>query len=216
MEKDPIDTSKYKVWTMKHIYMLHWMINPAVAINELLLGQRVPRILFVEKDSKKRLPEKSFIPCPHCHTIHSSMKWTPQNKTAFGNWFGLYCDHCEKTIPCARNITAVAIEVITFPVWGWFRKSWRNKWLMKQKEKFSKPQVLAMPEYVWWKTGIEIGVGVYLLGIIWNLIEYGKFYNEESLLYSIIIGSICGYVMKGILGPSKPTVKKNMTAKQDA
>lgn len=208
-----IDTSKYKVWNWKHISMLHWMINPGLAINEIFFGQRVPRIMLVEKVSKKKLPEKSFVQCPHCGTIHASLKWTPQNKTAFGNWFGLYCDHCEKTIPCTRNLTALVIEVVTFPIWGWFRKSWKEKWLIQQNEKFSKQLNETLPEYIWWKTGIEMGVGVYMLGVIWNLIDSTPVGNE-SLVGSILVGLVFGYVMKGIIEPSKPPVNKKKAVDQ--
>src|SRR5688500_7376547 len=88
------DSSAYKVWSWKHPLMLHWIVNPGLAINELILGQRIPKVTLIEKNSRRPLAEKSFVPCPHCHTIHSGLKWTVQNKTAFGNWFGLYCDHC--------------------------------------------------------------------------------------------------------------------------
>ena len=50
--------------------MLHWIINPGLAINELLLGQRVPKTMLIEKDSSKSLQEKTKIPCPHCDMLN--------------------------------------------------------------------------------------------------------------------------------------------------
>ncbi len=148
------DKSKYKAWTWKHPYILHWMINPGLAFNELVLGQKVPKITLIEK-SNKPLTEKSFIPCPHCGTIHSGLKWAYPNKTAFGNWFGLYCDHCNKIIPCIWNLTSLVILVVTFPIWIWFKNSWKEKWLAKQKQKFSQPLNLQPPVYNWWYMGLS-------------------------------------------------------------
>lgn len=52
------DKTKYKIWTWNNPVMLHWIINPGLAINELLLGQRVPKTMLIEKDSLKSLQEK--------------------------------------------------------------------------------------------------------------------------------------------------------------
>ena len=38
------DKEKYKVYTWKNWMMLHWILNPGLAINELILGQRVPKV----------------------------------------------------------------------------------------------------------------------------------------------------------------------------
>src|SRR5688572_8021958 len=101
------DREKYKVWNWKHPAMLHWMINPGLMINELLLGQRIPKVMLVEKDKSKPLGERTFIPCPHCKTVHPGMKWSPQNGTSYKNWFGFYCDSCDKVIPCLWNFTSL-------------------------------------------------------------------------------------------------------------
>ena len=55
------DKTKFKIWTWKNPIMLHWIINPGLVINELLLGQRVPKIMLIEKDSTKSLQEKTKI-----------------------------------------------------------------------------------------------------------------------------------------------------------
>ncbi len=131
-----IDENKYKIWTWKNPLMLHWIINPGLAINELILGQRVPKIILVERNSTKTLADKTYIACPHCETIHSGQKWSPQNKTAFRNWFGLYCDNCGKIIPCLTNLTSYILLGLTFPIWYWFKDSLKTKWLEEQKIDF--------------------------------------------------------------------------------
>jgi hypothetical protein len=80
-----IDNSIYKILTWKHPVMIHWIINPALAFNEIILGQRIPKLSLIEKNSTKSISEKTYIPCPHCSTFHSSLKWSTQNGTAFKN-----------------------------------------------------------------------------------------------------------------------------------
>jgi hypothetical protein len=156
------DKKKYHVWTWKNPLILHWILNPGLTINELVLGQRVPKVSLIEKGGRKPLAEKSFVPCPHCDTLHSSLKWTPQNNTAFRNWFGLYCDNCGKAIPCVRNLTSFILLVLTFPIWYWFKDKWKQKWLNIQKEKFSKPLVLTRPDYKWWYIGFRYSLFMFI------------------------------------------------------
>lgn len=191
---------EYKVQNWKSIYMLHWIINPGVAINELILGQRVPKIMLIKKDSPKPLPGKSFVPCPHCGTIHSSLEWSMQNKTAFRNWFGLYCNHCGKIIPCVRNLTSLGIILITFPIWIWFIKAWKKKWLIKQKERFSGPLKFDSPEYIVWLEGLKIGIGYYILIMITKFVIFNDPFTWKkpigNLIGAIVIGLISALLIK--------------------
>ncbi len=180
-----IDSEKYSIRTWIHPLMLHWIINPGVAFNELILGQRIPKILLIEKTRKiKPLAERSFIPCPHCNTLHSALKWTPQNKTAFGNWFGLYCDHCGQIIPCLTNLTTYLILGLTSPVWYWFRNYLKAVWLKKQQEKFSKPLNMTLPQHSWWYAGLRWGLFMY----IWAVILNPLLFRDEITLKKLLIG----------------------------
>ncbi|MGN6401674.1 MAG: hypothetical protein ACTHMD_14560 [Flavisolibacter sp.] len=197
------DTTKYKVWTWKHPLMLHWILNPGLAINELFLGQRVPKVSLIEKNNNKSLAEKSFIPCPHCNTIHPGLKWTTQNKTAFGNWFGLYCDNCGGIIPCLRNLTSAVLLIVTFPFWIWFVKSWKTKWLETQKQKFSSPLKLTIPEYNWVTQGLSFGFFMFVfMDLIFPLFD-GEGYSPLKLLVGVVVctlaGLLFGYVMKKLI-----------------
>ena len=44
-----LDKKRYKVYSWKNFMVLHWMINPALVINELFFGQRVPKISLEDK-----------------------------------------------------------------------------------------------------------------------------------------------------------------------
>ena len=198
------DTAKYKLWTWKNPLMLHWMLNPGLAFNELVLGQRIPKIMLIERDSHKSLAEKSFIPCPHCNTIHPSVKWSVQNHTAFKNWFGLYCDNCGNTIPCLTNLTSYLLLALTFPVWVWFRKSWKRKWLSVQKEKFLKPANLTVPQFNWVAVGLSWGFFMFLfMEVIYVLISGGRFSLRGFFVGMVtwtLGGLFFGFIMKKFMG----------------
>ncbi|HEY8661194.1 MAG TPA: hypothetical protein VIL78_19330 [Hanamia sp.] len=204
------DITQYKKWTWKNPLMLHWIINPGLAFNELILGQRMPKIILIEKNPNKTLTEKSFIPCPHCGTVHSGLKWAPQNKTAFGNWFGLYCDNCEKIIPCLRNITSFFFLAITFPIWCWFKNAWKEKWLMKQKEKFSKPLHSTPPEFIWWIKGIQMGFVFFIIIMVIKFVIFQDPFTWKkpigNLVGAIILGLIWGAFMKETLFKKKSSI----------
>jgi len=202
------DKNKYKVWTWKHPLMLHWVLNPGLVVNELILGQRIPNVSLVEKDTRKPLAERSFVPCPHCHTLHASMKWSPQNKTAFGNWFGLYCDHCGGIIPCLRNLTSALVLLLTFPLWIAFAKGWKARWLNKQKQRFSQPPVLSVPAYNWVKEGLIFGAIMFLIMELVLPLINREGYKTVDLAVGLVIwalsGLLFGFVMKkGVFAGSR-------------
>jgi len=91
--------------------------------------------MLIEKDSSKSLQDKTVVPCPHCETLHSGLKWSTETN-AFKNWFGLYCDNCGGIIPCLTNLTSWVVFGLTFPVWFWFKKTGKNKWLEKQPMRY--------------------------------------------------------------------------------
>jgi hypothetical protein len=201
------DNKKYKIWTWKNPLMLHWIINPGLAINELLLGQRIPKVTLIERNSTKTLAEKTIIPCPHCGTMHSGLKWTPQNNTAFQNWFGLYCDNCGKVIPCLTNLTSYILLGLTFPIWYWFKDKWKTKWLENQKMKFSKPLSLTQPDFKWRYVGLRWGLFMYVfMTILFPLID-GEGITQKKILIGIpvwtIAGLLFGLTMKAIGGKKK-------------
>jgi hypothetical protein len=204
LEQMDLETTKYKVWTWRNPLMLHWILNPGLVINELILGQRIPKLTLIERDRNKTLAERSFIPCPHCNTIHSALKWSPQNKTAFKNWFGLYCDNCGKTIPCLRNLTSLILLTVTFPIWVWFKNRLKNKWLLLQKNRFSKALNLTTPGYNWVSEGLSFGIMMFIfMELLINPLIDGKGYDLLNLGLGLIIwllgGLAYGFAMKKFL-----------------
>jgi len=95
-----------KVWDRSHLAMLHWMLNPGLAINELVLGQRVP-----ERIELCRECGTQFVRCEGCGSSVDATSWSVRDQ--IGRWGqDLACPACSHPIPCLRNGWAAAIEWI--------------------------------------------------------------------------------------------------------
>jgi len=86
-------------------------------MNDFILGQTIPKVFLLERNSNKPFYARSIVPCSHCGTLHPGIKYSKQNNTLFKNWFGYYCDHCSKIIPVRRNLTSILILGVTYPFW---------------------------------------------------------------------------------------------------
>jgi hypothetical protein len=198
------DKEKYKIWNWKSPVILHWIINPGLVINELILGRTIPKVMLIEREGKKPFYQRSLVPCPHCGILHSGLKWSSQNKTAFKNWFGYYCDNCKEIIPVQRNLASLIILSVTFPIWGWFRKTIKQNWLAKQPDRY-KNLNLEIPETKnstknWLKSGLLWGLFMYVaMTFIFPLIEQEQI-SRMKILIGIPIwlfgGLGFGYTMK--------------------
>lgn len=198
------DKEKYKVNTWKNWMILHWILNPVLAINELILGQRIPKISLENKKIDKPRMEKTIVPCPYCKTLHDGRIWSTENGTAFKNWFGLYCPDCGKIIPCLTNALSFIILVITYPIWGWFRKFLKEKCLAKQPERYKNinreytPYPFDNKSWIW--AGLSWGLFMFVLMSIVYPYYDNQTINWKTLLVGIIIWTISGlgysYTMK--------------------
>ena len=197
------DNKKWKIYNWKNWMMIHWILNPGLAFNELILGQRVPKLYLVDIESNKPRIDRNFIPCPHCDKIHHGRTWGTK-KTAFKNWFGLYCPDCGGIIPCVRNIFSLLILIVTFPIWGWFRNTLKENWLKKQPKRFeaSDPEDLPNPYegWKWLNSAFFFGFFMFLFMTILEPFHYSKsiLFNELLLNFFIclIAGLGFGYAMK--------------------
>lgn len=190
------DKGKYKVWNWKHPVILHWIINPGLVINDLILGQTFPKTILIEKFGDKPFFERSKIPCPHCGVLHPAVKYSKQNKTIFKNWFGYYCDNCTQIIPVQRNLTSLLVLGLTYPLWIWFKKPLKEKWLQKQPERFENLNLQIdnnkNKTKNWLKTGLIFGVLMYVWMILLFPLILGEEITQKSMLIGIPIWLICG------------------------
>jgi hypothetical protein len=105
--------------------ILHWILNPGLAFNEVVLGQRIPKTQLVCKECDGPLMDRGYVPCPSCRIMHLSR--LSSGKGMFGNWRGVACPSCGKAIPCLWNLFSLVILALTFPLWSlpyflYFRK----------------------------------------------------------------------------------------------
>jgi hypothetical protein len=206
----PLFPIEVKIWTWKNPLMLHWIMNPGLVFNELILGQRIPKMILIETGANKNLEEKTKIPCPHCGILHPGTKWSTQNKTNYGNYFGLYCDNCGKIIPCIYNLTSLMLLTLTFPIWYWFKEFLKMKWIENQRGRFKsekEPTEKEPTEYnfIWWKEGLKFSIFSFIFENIISLIISNKM--AFHLIPLIISGLTWGLLMKSIFFPSTKKTK---------
>lgn len=188
--------------------MLHWIINPGIFINELILGQRVPNEMWIEKKSNKPLIEKTWIPCPHCHTLHDGRTWSGLNGTGFKNWFGLYCPTCGGIIPCLTNLVSALLLGITYPIRILFWDKWKQSWLRKQPARYQHIRLEKLTNPYdgegWIKQGLNFGFFMYLMMELIFPLFNGEKITIRGLLLGIVVwvisGLFYGYIMKLFMG----------------
>jgi len=198
------DKDKYKVYTWKNWMVLHYLLNPGLVINELILGQRIPKVSLEDQTSEKPFLERSYVPCPHCETLHDGRTWSTQNGTAFKNWFGLYCPNCGEIIPCLMNLTTLLVLTVTFPIWGWFKNSLKQRWLENQPARYKdiEPDQVENPfeGLGWIKEGLGWGILTsILLLIFFPLIGIDILSRQVIVTFLGLIvvgGPLFGFIMK--------------------
>ena len=92
-------SEEFKSYTPKNWIMRHWVWNPGLAINEVVLGQRIPKLM----RTCDACGGQSY-PCPHCAQSIDLMTWS--RGQAFGHWGGLHCPHCHGEIESLCNVFA--------------------------------------------------------------------------------------------------------------
>lgn len=209
------DKEKYKIWDWKHPVILHWILNPGLVINDLVLGQTVPKTFLMERYSDKPFYARSIVPCPHCGTHHPGIKYSKQNNTVFKNWFGYYCDNCTKIIPVQRNLTSLLILGLTYPLWIWFKKPLKDKWLKKQPQRFENLNLeldhSKNTTKNWLIVGLIWGVLMYVVMTLRFPIVMDESITKKSILIGIpvwLIGGILfGLMMKYWMNKKGKSVK---------
>lgn len=184
MSYDP----KYKVYTWKHGLMLHWILNPGLFINELIFGQRVPKVSLLDTSVDKPRIERTYVPCPHCDTIHDGRTWSTTNGTVFQNWFGLYCHSCGGIIPCLTNVVSFLLLAVSFPIWGWFKENLKEQWLSKQASRFKNLDLDTIPNPFDGKGWIKVGLGWGAFMFVFMVFVFPWFSGEEITMAKILIG----------------------------
>lgn len=91
----------FDTWTWRHPAMLHWIANPGLAFNELVLGQLLPARVNLCRQCRTQ-----FVDCPHCRRAFGCVQWGG----AFGHWLRLPCPYCNGSIPNLSNALAYVVK----------------------------------------------------------------------------------------------------------
>jgi len=132
------DRSQYNVWALPHPLIISYVVAPPLAFNELILGQRMPKVLLIEKKSERPLVQRQWVPCPDCGAMNDGRLWAKGN--ALGHWFGYVCPVCAGRIPCHWNIFSILILAISFPIWMPIRRLVEEKWLRYELSRVRRAQ----------------------------------------------------------------------------
>jgi hypothetical protein len=181
------DEQRFKAWKLPHPLIIHWVLNPALAFNELVLGQRLPVLTLIDKTSDASLAERSYVPCPHCSTLNDARIWGYGN--AFGHWFGYVCPECGARIPCLWNVSSLAVLLVTFPVWILLWRFGRDRWLARSlvRARAARQRLLATESKVnhpYVRAGLLFGV---LMFCIMALLPY---IAGKSTLQQLAVGAV--------------------------
>ena len=166
------DKDKYKVWQLPHPMVLHWILNPGLAINELILGQRLPKVMLVDKTSDAPLMERQYVPCPECNALTDARVWGGSRSK--GHWFGYVCPECNGRIPCLWNLTSLVLLALTFPLWIWFKGSAEKKLLEREKQRLAQidmDNLSISSQTSFLKMGITFGVLIFFVELVRDSLE---------------------------------------------
>jgi len=197
------DKAKYQARKLPHPLLLHWVLNPGIAFNELVLGQRIPKLMLIDKTSDAPLVERQYVPCPQCHALNDARLWSKGN--AFGHWFGYVCPACDAQIPCLWNFTSLIILALTFPIWIGFRQSAEKRWLTKEKARLPDRASDEIPEakqISWLKMGLGFGVMMFSVMTLPKVFLHQLSADLIALQTAIwlVTGVLFGLMMKWFLG----------------
>lgn len=168
-----------KSWLAKFTYM-HYILNPGLAFNELLLGQRMPKTILTCKACTTSLPNRSYVFCDSCGALHGLD--VQKQFFGFGNYFGIYCPGCSKEIKTLRNLTAQIISLVCFPITYFPAKELKRKWLsnrsnqillLKSNEAGKELQQQKVEDISYTKMGVLFGVSFYLFILLFLGIGVG-------------------------------------------
>ncbi|MBK9141888.1 MAG: hypothetical protein IPM23_05285 [Candidatus Melainabacteria bacterium] len=159
----------YEKWSLDgsnlRIRLMYWhmILNPGLAINELVLGQRTPKALYACLSCDTPLVDRSYLHCPGCDSFHQGRIWAYRN--AFGNWLGLVCPACGESIPCLWNLASRLILALTAPIWWIPVTRYRSQWLQASRKRIADNSSLHIES----STNSPKPVRYFLMGNIWAL-----------------------------------------------
>lgn len=192
------DENKYRIQQLPNPLLLHWIFNPGLAINEVFLGQRIPKVLLIDKTSNAPLVDRNYVPCPSCGAIHNGKLWGKGN--AFGHWFGYICPNCEQKIPCLWNLFSLVLLVILSPIWFPLKKIYEQKYIAYELSRYKKMEASAaqpISQFAWVKMGFVFGLLMFAFFISAEHFRAGI--TADKLQFLAAINAMGGLFFGGVM-----------------
>lgn len=201
----------FKRFALWHPMLVHWLLNPGLVVNELLLGQRLPRVMYLCLGCDLPWVLRQYIRCPSCRTMHRGLIWGRGN--AFWHWFGLYCPDCGARIPTLLNVFSIIIAAVFaplwYPVWRLVRGSWieRERIRAQRMIRTGKAQRVPVKRWILWGA-LGWGVPFWVLGTVYAYFRFPQAAGnlQKSGIKAAIMLPVCllagagfGFVMKKML-----------------
>jgi Zn finger protein HypA/HybF involved in hydrogenase expression len=103
----------FKVIKLPCPFLIFWILTPVLALNELVFGQRMPKVQLNCLDCNEPPPKRGYVFCPNCQTLNHCRSWSKET----GNWLGRVCPSCGTRISSIWNLTSLVILAVTSPIW---------------------------------------------------------------------------------------------------
>ena len=121
-------STEFSTWAFPHPLIVHWVLNPGLVVNELILGQRIPKITYFCKVCGSDTTYVRYYHCPDCGRFHEEAIWTGSN--GFGHWLGVICPDCGGEIPCVLNVASWVILARLSPINWIMRMSFGRRYVI--------------------------------------------------------------------------------------
>lgn len=196
-----------KRWALPNLMLVHWLLNPALVVNEIVLGQRVPRTTYFCIKCDAPLFLRQYVRCSACGKFHHGLLWGRGN--ALGHWFGMFCPACGGRIPVLLNsfslLIIVATCVLWYPLWLMFRVRWIAWEQRRAARQRSRGAGQREPIKRWVLYGaVTFGLFMWAFDGVPRYLAGPERGNLTTLLLKLPIwlgaGALFGFIMKWILG----------------
>ena len=190
-----IDGRRFKVLKLLNPLLIHWVLNPSLAFNELVFGQRIPREILIEQDVPGDLIARQHVQCPACGTLTSWARYKAAG-LQFGLYRGIPCQACASEVPQLLNaVSWLVLTPLRFLPGGTRRK---QLMLARQAERLrtADPDEAEAPDgppsFV--RQGFAFGLAMAVFFVISNVIgaERGLAALERAVWSGAAAGALAG------------------------
>ncbi|MEL6692820.1 MAG: hypothetical protein AAFQ12_07255 [Pseudomonadota bacterium] len=197
--KRTINDQDYLVKRFPSVGYAFWVLNPIIAINELMLGQRIPEETLVEESVELDAPPKEYVECPSCGHLTDLNLWS-QAGAKFRNWFGLACPNCGSTLPTCQNVWSRLITLVLFPLVTVLKDRFQSRALAEQLQKLRRVETdkqLGDASFKALRLGVSFGAAMAVFLSFASLVELGKIL--PAIVIGLVGGSLSGLLFGGLM-----------------